>query len=51
MAMPFQPLGSALVFSKLTCRSGELHKHGIKIKLHDQPFQVWPCCWNTQASW
>src|SRR6266446_2077711 len=21
-------------------RSGELHKHGIKIKLHDQPFQV-----------
>jgi TolB-like protein/DNA-binding winged helix-turn-helix (wHTH) protein len=21
-------------------RSGELHKHGIKIKLHDQPFQI-----------
>jgi len=38
---PFHPVRVRLWGdSKLTCALARLHKQGIKIKLHDQPFQV-----------
>ena len=29
--------------------AGELRKGGIRIKLQDQPFQIYPCCWGGLA--
>jgi TolB-like protein/DNA-binding winged helix-turn-helix (wHTH) protein/Flp pilus assembly protein TadD len=40
MAMPLPAGRVRFGVFEVNLRSGELHKHSIKIKLHDQPFQI-----------
>ena len=40
MKAPTEPAGRASAPSKWTALAGEVYKHGIRLKLQDQPFQV-----------
>ncbi len=40
MAMPLPAGRVRFGVFEVNLRSGELHKHGVRIKLHDQPFQI-----------
>jgi TolB-like protein/DNA-binding winged helix-turn-helix (wHTH) protein/tetratricopeptide (TPR) repeat protein len=40
MSQPFTPDRVRFGAFEVDLRSGELRKHGIKVKLHDQPFQI-----------
>jgi len=31
--------------------SAEIYKHGIRVKLQDQPFQILASLWKIQESW
>ncbi len=32
-------------------RTGELTKLGKRVRLQEQPFQCWPCCWKNLENW